>query len=131
MAPTAERRLWRGHRLVRHADDVRVFVRSERAARRVLASVTAVVEQRLKLRVTREKPKAVHARSAVLLGFGSPSPGVAGAAARADPKAVRRLKDRLRELTSRRWSIAMDERIERISRFTTGWMGCFQLRSAW
>ena len=45
----------RGHRFVRYADDVRVFVRSERAARRVLASVTAVVEQRLKLKVNREK----------------------------------------------------------------------------
>ncbi|MFE8957369.1 MULTISPECIES: group II intron reverse transcriptase/maturase [Streptomyces] len=116
----------RGHRFVRYADDVRVFVRSERAARRVLASVTAVVEQRLKLKVNREKSKVVHARSAVLLGFGFYFTR-AGVRIRVDPKAVKRLKDRLRELTSRRWSIAMHERIAKINRFTTGWMGYFQL----
>ncbi|MFI6283133.1 group II intron reverse transcriptase/maturase [Streptomyces sp. NPDC050988] len=117
----------RGHRFVRYADDVRVFVRSERAARRVLASVTAVVEQRLKLKVNREKSKVVHARSAVLLGFGFYFARGGKVGIRVDPKAVKRLKDRLRELTSRRWSIAMDERIAKINRFTTGWMGYFQL----
>ncbi|MFH9965304.1 group II intron reverse transcriptase/maturase [Streptomyces mirabilis] len=116
----------RGHRFVRYADDVRIFVRSGRAAMRVLASVTAVVEQRLKLRVNREKSKVVHARSAVLLGFGFYFTR-AGVRIRVDPKAVKRLKDRLRELTSRRWSIAMDERIAKINRFTAGWMGYFQL----
>ena len=34
---------------------------------------------------------------------------------------------RLKELTSRRWSIAMDERIAKVNRFTAGWMGYFQL----
>ncbi|MEO3868203.1 hypothetical protein ABGB18_05160 [Nonomuraea sp. B12E4] len=41
-----DRELWRrGHRFVRSAEDVRVFVRSKRAVQRVLASVTTVVEQ--------------------------------------------------------------------------------------
>src|SRR6202012_1370054 len=52
MLDDLDRDLWkRGHRFVRYADDLRVFVRSERAAQRVLASVTDVVEQRLKLKV--------------------------------------------------------------------------------
>ncbi len=117
----------RGHRFVRYADDLRIFVRSERAARRVLASVTAVVEQRLKLKVNREKSKVVHARSAVLLGFGFYFARGGRVGIRVDPKAVKRLKDRLRELTSRRWSIAMDERVAKINRFITGWTGYFQL----
>ncbi len=119
----------RGHRFVRYADDVRVFVRSERAAHRVLASVTAVVEQRLKLKVNREKSKVVHARSAVLLGFGFYFTR-GGVRIRVDPKALARWKDRIRELTSRRWSIAMDERIAEINRFMTGWMGYFRLSDA-
>jgi group II intron reverse transcriptase/maturase len=119
----------RGHRFVRYADDVRVFVRSERAAHRVLASVTAVVEQRLKLKVNREKSKVVHARSAVLLGFGFYFTR-SGVRIRVDPKALARWKDRIRELTSRRWSVAMDERIARINRYTTGWMGYFRLSDA-
>lgn len=119
----------RGHRFVRYADDVRVFVRSERAAHRVLASVTAVVEQRLKLKVNREKSKVTHARSAVLLGFGFYFTR-SGVKIRIDPKALKRLKVRLKELTSRRWSVAMDERIARINRFMTGWMGYFRLSDA-
>ncbi len=119
----------RGHRFVRYADDVRVFVRSERAAHRVLASVTAVVEQRLKLKVNREKSKVVRASAATLLGFGFYFTR-SGVKIRVDPKALSRWKDRIRELTSRRWSVAMDERIARINRYMTGWMGYFQLSDA-
>jgi group II intron reverse transcriptase/maturase len=117
----------RGHRFVRYADDVRVFVRSERAARRVLDSVAAVVEQRLKLKVNRDKSKVVPASVMTMPGFGFYVTRGGKVRVRVDPKAVKRLKVRIRELTSRRWSIAMDERIARINRFTTGWMGYFQL----
>lgn len=117
----------RGHRFARYADDLRIFVRSKRAAHRVLASVTAVVEQRLKLKVNRDKSKVVPASVMTMLGFGFYFVRGGKVRVRADPKAVKRLKVRLRELTSRRWSIAMEERIARINRFTTGWMGYFQL----
>lgn len=117
----------RGHRFARYADDLRIFVRSKRAAHRVLTSVTAVVEQRLKLKVNRDKSKVVHAREAVLLGFGFYFARGGKVGIRIDPKAVTRLKGRLKELTSRRWSIAMPERIVKINRFISGWMGYFQL----
>ena len=45
----------RGHRFVRFADDGRIYVRSRRAGERVMASITQYVEQRLKLKVSREK----------------------------------------------------------------------------
>ncbi|MBB5156455.1 hypothetical protein [Saccharopolyspora phatthalungensis] len=45
MLDDLDRQLWeRGHRFVRFADDLRVFVRSKRAAQRVLGSITKVVE---------------------------------------------------------------------------------------
>jgi len=119
----------RGHRFVRYADDVRIFVRSRRAAMRVLGSVTAVVEQRLKLKVNREKSKVVPAHLMTMLGFGFYARG-GKVWVRIDRKALTRWKDRIRELTSRRWSIAMDERIAEINRFTAGWMGYFQLVDA-
>lgn len=117
----------RGHRFVRYADDVRVFVRSRRAAMRVLDSVTAVVEQRLKLKVNREKSKVVPASVMTMLGFGFYFVRGGKVRVRVDPKALQRLKVRIREPTSRRWSIAMDERIAKTNRFTAGWMGYFQL----
>jgi len=119
----------RGHRFVRYADDVRVFVRSKRAAMRVLASVTAVVEERLKLEVNRDKSKVVPAFVMTMLGFGFFTRG-GRVRIRIDRKALACWKDRIRELTSRKWSIAMDERIAKINRFRAGWMGYFQLADA-
>ncbi|WP_327344403.1 reverse transcriptase domain-containing protein [Streptomyces europaeiscabiei] len=97
----------RGHRFARYADDVRIFVRSKRAAQRVLGSVTAVVEQRLKLKVNRDKSKVVPASVMTMLGFGFHFVRGGKARIRVDPKAAERLKVRLKELTSRRWSIAV------------------------
>ncbi|MGP5680805.1 group II intron maturase-specific domain-containing protein [Glutamicibacter arilaitensis] len=37
------------------------------------------------------------------------------------------MKERIRRLTSRRWSVSMDYRIEQLNRFVRGWMGYFRL----
>lgn len=127
MLDDLDRELWtRGHRFVRYADDLRVFVRSKRAAQRVLDSVTDVVERRLKLKVNRVKSSVRHAQEATLLGFGFYF-SRSGVKIRVDPKAWKRLKDRLRELTSRRWSVSMAYRIDRLNRFTAGWMAYFHI----
>jgi len=60
----------RGHRFVRYADDVMVYVSSERAGQRVMASITQYVEQRLKLRVNREKSRVDRATRRTFLGLG-------------------------------------------------------------
>src|SRR6266704_1135460 len=75
MLDDLDRELWgRGHRFVRYADDLRVFMRSERAAQRVFESVCGVIEQRLKLKVNREKSSIRHTAQATLPGFGFFSP---------------------------------------------------------
>ena len=116
----------RGHRFVRYADDLRVFVRSERAAQRVFESACGVIERRLKLKVNQEKSSIRHAAQATLLGFGfffdGPRAGI-----RIAPKAIARLKDQLRKLTRRSWSVSMDYRIGRLNRLITGWTAYFRL----
>jgi RNA-directed DNA polymerase len=110
----------RGHRFVRFADDGRIYVQSRRARERVMQSITQYVEQRLKLRVNRGKSVVDLATRRPLLGFtffrwdGEIKVGV-------DPKRIKRAKDRLRELTSRRWGVSMERRITEINRFTVGW----------
>ncbi|MCP9274887.1 group II intron reverse transcriptase/maturase [Mycolicibacterium arenosum] len=116
----------RGHRFVRYADDIRVFVKSKRAAQRVLEQSTGLLEQRLKLRVNRAKSSINPATTAVLLGFGFYFT-TAGVRIRVAPKAWQRMKTRLRELTSRRWSVAMGYRIMRLNQYVRGWMGYFRL----
>ena len=128
MLDDLDRELWRrGLRFVRYADDVRIFVRSKRAASRVLDSVTKVIETGLHLVVNREKSKVVPASVMTMLGFGFYFARGGKVRVRVDPKAIARLKMRIKELTSRRWSIAMGERIARINRYVVGWMGYFRL----
>ncbi|MGD8486657.1 MAG: group II intron reverse transcriptase/maturase [Chloroflexota bacterium] len=116
----------RGHTFVRYADDLRVYVASERAATRVLDGVTTFVERRLKLRVNREKSGVARATHRGLLGFGFFRRG-GRVRVRLDPEAKHRLKVRLRDLTSRRWGVAMPVRLARLDRFLTGWAAYFAL----
>jgi group II intron reverse transcriptase/maturase len=116
----------RGLRFVRYADDGRIYVRSRRAGERVMQSITRYIEQRLKLRVNREKSVVDRATARPLLGFGFLRRG-GRVTIRIDPKAPKRAKDRLRKLTSRSWGVLMERRIREINRFTVGWVAYFRL----
>jgi group II intron reverse transcriptase/maturase len=116
----------RGHRFVRYADDAMVYVASRRAGERVMTGITQYVEQRLKLRVNREKSTVDKATKRTFLGFGFLRRG-GRVTIRIDPKAPKRAKDRLRRLTSRRWGVSMERRIREINRFTVGWTAYFAL----
>ena len=116
----------RGHQFVRYADDGRIYVRSRRAGERVMASITQYVEQRLKLKVNREKSVVARALRRPFLGFCF-LPRMGEVRVLVDPKALRRAKDRLRALTSRRWGVSMERRIDEINRFTVGWTAYFRL----
>lgn len=116
----------RGHAFVRYADDLRVYVASERAAARVLDGVTEFVEQRLHLRVNRAKSGIAPATRRGLLGFGFFARD-GQAVVRLDPKAKDRLKARLRHLTDRHHAIAMPRRIALVNRFLAGWTAYFAL----
>jgi RNA-directed DNA polymerase len=116
----------RGHRFVRYADDLMVYVRSERAGQRVMQSITQYVEQRLKLRVNRDKSVVDRATRRPFLGFGF-FVRDGQIKVRLDPKARQRAKERLRKLTARSWSVSMERRIRELNRFTVGWTNYFAL----
>jgi group II intron reverse transcriptase/maturase len=117
----------RGHHFVRYADDGRIYVASERAGQRVMESVMRYVEQRLKLKVNREKSVVDKASKRALLGFRFHVRGSGEVRVLVDPKARERAKDRLRRLTTRKWSVSMQRRIMQINRFTMGWTAYFAL----
>jgi RNA-directed DNA polymerase len=116
----------RGHRFVRYADDIRVFLSSRRAAERVFEGVTDLVEKRLKLKVNREKSSVRPASQAALLGFGF-YVREGRVRVRTAPKALKRAKERLRMLTRRNWRVSMQVRIAAINKFTRGWMAYFRI----
>jgi hypothetical protein len=59
----------RGHRFVRYADDCNIYVRSERAGKRVMASVTNFIESRLWLKVNVTKSAVARPEERHFLGF--------------------------------------------------------------
>jgi RNA-directed DNA polymerase len=60
----------RGHSFCRYADDFAIFVKSEKAARRVFDSVVDYIEKRLKLRINRSKSQITKYNRLTFLGFG-------------------------------------------------------------
>ena len=59
----------RGLHFVRYADDCNILVRSEKAADRVMASVTSWLERKLRLKVSASKTKVVRPNDSAFLGF--------------------------------------------------------------
>lgn len=116
----------RGHRFVRYADDVMIYVESRRAGQRVMQSTTRFIEQRLKLRVNAEKSALAPATTRAFLGFVF---GRRGGKVRigVSRKAPERAKQRLRQLTARTWGVSMERRIHAINRFTVGWSAYYSL----
>ena len=112
----------RGHRFVRYADDCNISVQSEAAGERVLASVTAFLEQRLKLRVNRAKSAVAPAWERKFLGYRLLAGGRLGLA----PSSADRCQDRLRRLTRRNRGRALEEVVGEINRFAAGWLGYFR-----
>src|SRR3981081_1803486 len=96
----------RGHRFVRYADDCNIYVRSEKAGRRVMASLTRFIERSLILQSHAERrPPRPGPRS--FLGF-TVKDDPAFRRCIAD-KAVTRFKDRVRELTRRHRGVSPGE----------------------
>ena len=115
----------RGHRFVRYADDGRIYVQSERAGERVMESITQYIEQRLKLRVNRQKSAVAPAVERPLLGFAFFRYRDGRIGVTVAPKALKRAQDRIRRLTTRNWGVSMERRIKEINRFTVGWTAYF------
>lgn len=112
----------RGHCFCRYADDCNIYVRSEAAGERVMASVTAFIEGRLRLKVNRQKSAVASVEERSFLGHRLLPEGRLGIA----PKSLARAKERLRRLTRRNRGIALERMIAEVNSFTTGWVTYFR-----
>ena len=117
----------RGLRFVRYADDCIILVKSEKAANRVLESITKFIEKRLGLKVNAEKSKVTRPTKTKYLGFSfwkdtkgkwKPKPHL---------KSYQKIKRKLKQLTCRRISISLDERIKQINYAVRGWVNYFKI----
>jgi len=115
----------RGHKFVRYADDISIFAGSQRAAERILESVTEWLEKRLKLKVNREKSGIRRPSKGNLLGFGFWHAKEGEIRPRVSEKSYTRLKEKLKRFTSRSWSVSMETRLMKINQLTRGWVNYF------
>lgn len=113
---------------VRYADDCVIAVGSSAAANRVMHTVTKWIEKKLKLKVNMTKTKVVRPGKLKYLGFGFWK-GTEGWKARPHQDSLARFKRKLKKLTSRRWSISMDERIRRLNQVIRGWINYYHIGS--
>src|ERR1700757_4346766 len=89
----------RGHCFVRYADDCNIYVRSQRAGERVMASIEQFLTKRLRLKVN--KAKSAVAKPSVRKFLGLSFTGGKEPRRRIAPQAIARFKARVRELTRR------------------------------
>lgn len=108
---------------VRYADDVAIFTSSERAAQRVLERVVAWIEKHLKVPVNREKSGSGLTDKSALLGFRLYRDGRIGVS----PKAVAKLKARVRELWEARQNLTSNQLRDQWRRYILGWWNYFKL----
>jgi group II intron reverse transcriptase/maturase len=118
----------RGHRFVRYADDENIYVRSERAGRRVMASISRFIERRLRLKVNQAKSAVARPRERHFLGFRlrrEPMDGTVDVLL--SKRSKERIDAKVRELTPRNWGNSLRTCIERINTYLRGWIEYFKI----
>lgn len=111
----------RGVAFVRYADDIAIFASSERAAQRILGSVVAWIEAQLKIEVNRDKSGTGRSEDTQLLGFRIHGKGDVSVA----PKALERMKDKVRQIWERRAHLTESELKSCWRRYIDGWWNYF------
>lgn len=117
----------RGHRFVRYADDGNVYVRSERAGQRVMASLTGFIQGRLRLKINQEKSAIARPEDRHFLGFRLRLDTQSGTVEiLLSVRTKRNAMQRIRELTPRSWGRTLKGCILRINAWLRGWHQFFR-----
>ncbi len=113
----------RGHQFVRYADDCNIYVASQRAGQRVMASVSAFITGKLKLKVNAEKSAVGRPWERKFLGFRLTSDQPPRRAIA--PKALQRFKHRVRKLTRRARGVSFSTVMADLRPYLRGWGNYF------
>ena len=117
----------RGLRFTRYADDCIIVVQSEKAANRVMESITKFIEKKLGLKVNVEKSKVAKPNEIKYLGFGFYYTKTGIIKTKPHLKSVQKFIRKLKQITKRSWSISLDERISKLNQIIRGWINYFRI----
>lgn len=114
----------RGHKFCRFADDCNIYVRSQRAGKRVMQSLNNFIERKLKLKLNRVKSKVVKAHESDFLGFSFTS-SKENPRTKVSAKALTHFKEVIKKITrAGKWQ-STQQVITRIKEYSTGWLAYF------
>ena len=116
----------RGHPFVRYADDMVIFCKSKRSAERTLANIVPYIENKLFLKVNREKTATANISKIKFLGYAFYAYKGKGRL-RVHPKSIAKMKERIKALTSRSNGWGYARRKEALRQYITGWVNYFKL----
>jgi RNA-directed DNA polymerase len=113
----------RGHCYCRYADDCNIYVSSEAAAERTLASIQAWIEKHLRLKVNSAKSGAGRVWERKFLGFRLDREGRLGVA----PEGIERFKAKVRAMWRGNQGRTSKQLRDIWRRYVQGWWGYFRL----
>lgn len=116
----------RGIRFVRYADDMLLFAKTKRSAQRILEHIVPVIEDKLLLKVNREKTVVAYIGKVKFLGYGF-YPSKEGIKLRVHAKSISKMKAKVKELTSRSNGFGYEKLKLKLKQFITGWVNYFKL----
>jgi RNA-directed DNA polymerase len=116
----------RGHQFARYADDFTILVKTPRAGKRVLSSISRFLSHRLKLVVNTTKSHVVKTSESKFLGF-----TFKGGRIQWHPKTLLKFKQQVRRLTNRNWGVSMYYQLFKISQYLRGWINYFGIASGY
>lgn len=108
---------------VRFADDANIFVGSQKAAERVLASVTEFIEKKLKLKVNQEKSQFAESKYVKFLGITI----LKGGFAMVSMSSMKKAKTRIKELIPRSGKMSFEKQLARVNSWYIGWSGYYSM----
>ena len=119
----------RGHSYVRYADDCSIYIQSEASAKRVAESIIKYIEEKLLLKVNREKTRISRPTESTLLGF-SFYRSSNGWEIRVAEKSVGRITKKVKDITNRSNGMSVEERIGKIQSMIDGWTNYYVIAKA-
>ncbi len=111
----------RGHRFVRYADDCNIYVRTERAGKRVMENITRYISKKLKLRVNKEKSAVDKVARRKFLGFSVVWSRTTKPLRSISTPSIKKFKDKIRRQTRRICGQSIKQLINDLSPIIRGW----------
>lgn len=112
----------RGLEFCRFADDCNIFVGSQKAADRIMESVSKFIESKLKLKVNKEKSKVAPTQQVKFLGMTIIALTIVISTA-----SMNRAMEKVKELTPRGTSMNLEKTIDKINIWYTGWANYYKM----